>query len=322
MGELAKAAEALSAPTVKLLDVVSRGIGRAYDPRYKRRMADASAYEIDTLADAVRRNSDLPILLDCDGFQLDARNIQELAERAKIRLISQEMRKQLNIEAIVDRAYKELEDDKAVSDDSVDDDWIVRFFNSVEDISNDKMRELWGRILAGEIRRPKSFSLRTLDILRSISKDEAILFERLANISFRQNKQSFIPCDMEILEESGIKYNDLFQLSCAGIISHTPLELELPVGKEAASFMNNYIIGIFSALNNDKDIKIKVSIFKYTEAGGQVLRILNISEKESSEFAIKYLAQLKRKYSTCEVSAYRIQRCEDDYVYREKTDLI
>ena len=164
--------------------------------------------------------------------------------------------------------------------------------------------------------------MRALEILRNISKDEAILFERLANTSFRQNKQSFIPYDMTLLEEYGINFNTLFQLSSAGIISHTPLELGLPVRKELASVMNDYIIGIFSAIDNDKEIEIKIQIFKYTDAGRQILSILSTSEKESSEFAIKYFALLKRKYSTCNVSAYRIKRCEEDYIYHESTCLV
>ena len=38
------------------------------------------------------------------------------------------------------------------------------------------MREIWGRVLAGEVKRPKSYSLRTMEILRNLAKEEAALF--------------------------------------------------------------------------------------------------------------------------------------------------
>lgn len=322
MDGITEVAKVFVEPAIKLVDTVARGCGIIYEPTRRKRLAAASAFEISTIADAIRENIDLPITYNNNGIQIDSSDVKELAERATKRMLLQEMRKQQNIEAIVDNAYEELQKETEVTSDPVDDDWIIRFFNSVEDVSNEKLRMIWGRILAGEIRTPHSFSMRALEILRNISKDEAILFERLANTSFRQNKQSFIPYDMTLLEEYGINFNTLFQLSSAGIISHTPLELGLPVRKELASVMNDYIIGIFSAIDNDKEIEIKIQIFKYTDAGRQILSILSTSEKESSEFAIKYFALLKRKYSTCNVSAYRIKRCEEDYIYHESTCLV
>jgi hypothetical protein len=42
------------------------------------------------------------------------------------------------------------------------------------------MKRIWGRILAGEVRGPGSFSVRCLDIVRNLSKAEAELFQHLA----------------------------------------------------------------------------------------------------------------------------------------------
>jgi hypothetical protein len=49
-------------------------------------------------------------------------------------------------------ATEELKKENDVSDTPVDEDWIVRFFNVVEDISDEMMQQLWGRILAGEVK--------------------------------------------------------------------------------------------------------------------------------------------------------------------------
>lgn len=322
MDGLADAAKALAEPATKFIDVVSRGIGRAYDPRYKKRMADASAYELDTCAEAVRRNIDLPILLDRDGIRIDSTDIIALAERANRRAVLQEMRKQQNIEAIVGKAYEEIQKETEVSSEPVDDDWIIRFFNSVEDISNEKLRIIWAKLLAGEIKLPHSYSIRTLDILRSLSSGEAALVEQLACCSFRQHKRSFIPNDPKLLETYNIKYNDLFLLSCAGIISHTPLEMKLQM-KEAPRIINNdRIIGVFDVRNGAQDVVIRIPIYCFTTSGHEMLNVVTADNKRSCEFALKYLSSLKKEHSNCVISAFQIRCFEGDLIHHDSVSLI
>ena len=55
----------------------------------------------------------------------------------------------------------------------------MRFFNSIQDIGNEDMQTLWGKILAGEIKNPNTFTLRSLDTLSKITKGEAMLFKNM-----------------------------------------------------------------------------------------------------------------------------------------------
>ena len=56
----------LSEPVTKLIDTVSHAIGKAYEPRYIKRMADAKSYEIRVISEELRNNSDLPIVYNGD----------------------------------------------------------------------------------------------------------------------------------------------------------------------------------------------------------------------------------------------------------------
>lgn len=58
---------ALSEPANKLIDAVSGAIGKAYEPRYTRKMADAKAYELKVISEEMRNNSDLPLVFDSSG---------------------------------------------------------------------------------------------------------------------------------------------------------------------------------------------------------------------------------------------------------------
>ena len=58
MGDALEVAKVLVAPTMKLMDMIGGAIGTAYEPKHKRKMAEATAYEINTIGEALRGNSD------------------------------------------------------------------------------------------------------------------------------------------------------------------------------------------------------------------------------------------------------------------------
>lgn len=55
----------------------------------------------------------------------------------------------------------------------IDDDWLNLFARLAEDKSSEELQGLFGRILGGEIRKPGSFSLRTIQFPSTLSKDDA-----------------------------------------------------------------------------------------------------------------------------------------------------
>ena len=62
-------------------------------------------------------------------------------------------------------------------------DWFIRFYEAVGNISNQEMQEKWAKILAGEISKPASFSLSTIDALKNMGQKDAILFEKICNFA-------------------------------------------------------------------------------------------------------------------------------------------
>ena len=96
------------------------------------------------------------------------------------RIQFQEEKRQANIESVLERAALEL-GDKEVQDHEVDHDWTARFFNDVQDVSSEEMHQLWAKVLAGEVERPKSTSLRTLSILKNLDQSTANTFRRICS---------------------------------------------------------------------------------------------------------------------------------------------
>ena len=107
---------------------------------------------------------------------------------------------------------------KEVRDHQPNPDMQARFLDGVQDVSSGKLREIWARILAGEIESPGSTSFRTLDTLKNLTQDEAALFERMANYVLNghfifydeqfskdiQHKSDFGTIDIMNLQECGL----------------------------------------------------------------------------------------------------------------------
>ena len=81
------------------------------------------------------------------------------------------------------QAAQSLSESDNVSD--IDEDWIEAFFRECEDISDEQMQMLWGRILSEEAKSKGSFS-QNLKLLSTISKEEANLITYFESLFGRQ----------------------------------------------------------------------------------------------------------------------------------------
>jgi Protein of unknown function (DUF2806) len=67
----------------------------------------------------------------------------------------------------------------------LDEDWINIFSGYAERASSERLRELWGRILAGEVRKPSSFAPTTLRVIAEMDAEIAREFQEVYRLSVR-----------------------------------------------------------------------------------------------------------------------------------------
>ena len=170
------------------------------------------------------------------------------------RLITKECKRQQNIEQVVTHAVKVISPETEVSSEKVDPDWITRFFDIVQDISNEQMQALWGRVLAGEVKQPKSFSLRTLEALRNITSEEAQLFENMAPYTLYSGSYF-------IYNNTSVKKND-FKISYEDVARLIEIGLVQPGSMVTQNYYNN--TGVILGLENYSfgNVEVKEIIFE------------------------------------------------------------
>ena len=149
------------------------------------------------------------------------------------RIQFQEEKRQSNIAAVIGQAAEEL-GDREVQDHEVDHDWTARFFSDVQDVSSEEMQRLWAKVLAGEVERPGSTSLKAMSILKGLDRNTAILFITLCSARMMpliglqgggtvQTGTGIIPslggsAAENSLQEYGLSYASLNRLNEHGLI--------------------------------------------------------------------------------------------------------
>jgi len=196
-GGIAGAIAAASAPLTKLVETVSAGLGRVYEPTHQRRMARAEGDKMVILANA-------------------ANEVTDLQRRAAERWLAVESIRQQNIEAIADKAGRELP--PTVGESPVEPSWTAKFFDSCKDVSQEEMQTLWARLLAGEVAAPGSFSLRTLQVLATLSPAEARLFDVLCSLVMHENGPFIFEDRKDFLQAKGLGFSARQLLAQAGLI--------------------------------------------------------------------------------------------------------
>lgn len=214
----------LTEPITKLIETVGNGIGVIYEPKriLKKAKADAEALKVLAVAKA---------------------QAQEIEARAEARLHYIEMRRQMNIEAIVRLAAGQIP--KEVSSQPVDQDWVADFFGHCQDVGNETLQSLWARLLAGEVANPGSFSRRTLYTVKLMSKDDADLFTKLAGFVWRAPERPIYILtgkSSSLLESVGFYQKDFLHLRSIGLLEGPELTgTPIRVGEQIWSYCGTRI---------------------------------------------------------------------------------
>ena len=131
-------------------------------------------------------------------------------------LIADTLRREANVTRALLHAEETLEEDpQAPPEASVNDDWLYRWRDSASQVSSEELQNLWGRLLAGEVKAPGTYSLRTLEFLRNLSQKEA---EEIAQMSRFVVGEVIYKDAKEQLEGAGINFGFLSRMQQLGVI--------------------------------------------------------------------------------------------------------
>lgn len=260
-------------------------------------------------------NINLPIKYENNGIIIDSSSTDEILKRAEIRIRYNECRKQKNIEAIIEKAYNEFDNEEYITDEKVDQDWVFNFFDNAGNVSDENIQEIWSKILIGEIKNPNTYTLRTLNILKNITSFEANLYEKLIPFIFYEKENPFIYNDTKLLEKYGLEFNELIKLEDCGLIS---LNIGVSINfKEIENYIhnNNYVI----VINGEKNL----GIYRITESGKQILNLIKNNICSNDKYFLEIGEKLKKDNSGILINAYKLYKHDKNGIeYDDENDIL
>jgi len=282
---------------IKLWETLAeKGIGGLLKPWQIKREAmaqfEARRLEIVALADAEREadniragrlklaDSRYALALPSPEAQEKRRIEHSLAERSAAdvstsAIVGDALRREVNVAKAITYAESELKDDpQKPPEREIESDWLYRWRDYAGAVSSEELQSLWGRLLAGELKAPGSYSYRTLDFIRNLSTDEAKKIERLSRFVITD----FIARSQKsLLDDEGISFGDLLELQNLGIISGVEaLGLSITLSSVQKDRFVKALCSHGRALHvkhDDPKKELKIQAYLVTALGQQVLRL-------------------------------------------------
>lgn len=226
-------------------------------------------------------------------------------DAANFKFAQKILRERCNLDQIVSIAHKELaqpnlapshESESAAEAQPINDDWLNAFEIEASKMSSDEMQLLFGKILAGEIRHPSSFSRKTIRLISQLDNRAAQLFLTLCSvsISIRLGKDvvdarviSMGNAGENSLREFGLSFDALNTLQEYGLITPelgSDMNFEMCVARNGpADVPITYLNKLWELVPVDPTATsgVRITGVGFSLSGKELLPLVDIEEKES-----------------------------------------
>jgi hypothetical protein len=268
-----------------------------------------------TRAQALNEARDALIRADAAAAVEQFRGMSEFGQVTLARFLRDEYRKQDNRTAIAMNVTELLalpppaiehsgdgQDDDQIE---LDKDWINIFSGYAEQASSERLRDLWGRILAGEIRKPKSFAPATLRVIAEMDSEIAREFEEVYRLSADGFGLRPDPLEGEVLE----KFAFLDQTGLTQADSDLAIAIDVSHDGYGYHAVGKFLLRITYQPN---ETSISFPAIRITRVGKQIGTILPNDEEAALRQIGKSLTEAKKvelcligtneeNFNTCDV---------------------
>lgn len=185
-----------------------------------------------------------------------------------------------------------INDDEKTEEWKDDDEWVERFFQEAQFVTDEELQKLWARLMKEKLYRPSMVNKRVVYMVRDMDWDDLQFVSR----TMKYFVEDSIP--RELLMGIGTLSSDIIQLAELGLV--LPLEVErqqtfndVKTGDSVEIHLKGYEMKLKKIGNTDND-KFYFSGFSLTQEGMVVYNL--IQDRLTEDEAQKYLEFFKGTY--------------------------
>ncbi len=274
---------------------------------------DAKEFKDNSCDKSQRANGDI-INLSCDAdvvAKITASNL-EASLRQMYALFEEQANN--NLQRIIEQTKMIVQEQKPNLAGLTKVDWINVYFEYAKNTSDTYLQGKWAKVLARELEVPGSFSYKTLDVLKNLSSEDFLLFEKMISLQM----EGFI-FQRDIYTRFGIKYIDIVRLSEYGLLNTGNSEKIFSIVAHGINYLiyGEYVI-VFEN-QSDNEVKLKYPIYLMTTVANELLMVSDVSlNMEYAKDCVNMLKE-KNKNKNVLISLHKIDHwIGDEFMYYEK----
>lgn len=224
----------------------------------------------------------------------------------------------LKIAEKADKEYSRIRHDE--KKEAYDFDWFVRFYEAVGNVSNEQMQSIWAKILAGEINKPNTYSLRTIEALKNLSQQEAELFGKICSHCICNGPHLFLPHYDKYLETCQISFGEVLYLSELGLISSdSMLVLKMPIDITPKILFVNRNLLIMASATDENNRVFEIRQFPLTGVGMELATL--VAESPTDDEFISFAKEINTNASI-NITVHEIVSREGDEIKCNNANLL
>ncbi|MFI3249543.1 MAG: DUF2806 domain-containing protein [Eubacteriales bacterium] len=263
MGEISKGIAKLAESAIKVLPT--------FEPFQLKRIGKAKQEIFESACKSLEENIHLPTKYENGEFTIDTTDVKAMITRSENLDKLDRLRKQNNFEQVLEKTEDLLVNDNDVNDEPLDPDFFFKVRDCSGEVSNEEMQNWWAKLIAGEVKKPGSFSRRTLETLKNLSEEEARFFEKICKIAPVFNGERTLLHDEEFLKLGDIDINQLYQMQDTQLLDLFTVILTPSFNFDEPSILiidENYVI------KTSKDGELKIPKITFTQQGKELARLI------------------------------------------------
>lgn len=278
--------------------------------------------------------------------------INELVQNRELTLTELVKCKNLvKIAELADQEYTKRSENNASDNTPFDFDWFLRFFESAGNVSNEDMQLLWARILCDEYQKRGSFSFRTLELLRNLSKNEGLLFKSCSRFRIEtpyeevfllNSEETFSKSDVDtdlnelIVDDNSdwiqilalaykLSHDKVSMLEEMGILSSILVTSHLTIEKNEPTKLFNSTAVIEIRLKAEcpyDDLEFDMLGFRFTDSAIQLFSV--IDSQPALEFVLDAARLIEHYHKDFDVKVFEIfeKDSEGNVYYDDDYDIL
>lgn len=247
-----------------------------------------------------------PTSIDVDAKVRKEPYLNIITHQLAENFVQREFQKEINLANTLKITADILSQDQSEPlKEQVEQDWITRFREAASNTTSEEIQQLWGRILAGEIKSPGKHSLRTLEFIKNLSQKEAQQIEKLFSFVINdkiivRSFKGFYDYENDILN-SKLSFDFLLDMQSLGLISGVEASLTMTYSPTCIKEVNyyriwfrkydgNYDCYVFTHDNRNK--KIKFNDCRLTNLGKELHNLCHVEmDRDYLNYIVKSLEE-------------------------------